>query len=585
MTGRDLDELPDPAQRWLAGQASGPASPPAVQPGYGSDYRAAPPGSGPVPGNPYAQPLPVPSPPAPSPPPLPPGGHGAPGRQPGFGEPLPPPAPGRRGGSPFRGRPAVLISALVAGLLVIGGGAYALVGADREEPAAGAGAGGTESAAPSVSPSVDRGDGKGTGRGPDEYDLNAGIKPGEAPVWLSENRTELPGPGASQYGPWRVGDVVVKAMFKEVTAYGVTDGQEKWKVALETRTCAVAPAPSANGKLVVGLKSSDSEGARCTHLQQIDLTTGKAGWKVEVPQENSYDLAVEFRLAIAGDTVSVARSAVVSGFSVTDGRKLFGTSKTGACYPAAVGGGGGKLFNVRSCPDPDDAAGKSRTMIEEADPATGAPKWSYQYDKGWNLGRIYSVDPLVVAAYHSDRKVWNITAFTADGKIRSQTESRFGVPGRCNGWGDGSGDLHGCVGAVVDADTLYIAAGKPGRDLGIDTTDEVVAVDLNNGAEKWHAAAPKGRTMWPLAVEDGKLLVYVHSGAGAAGAVAAVPVASGGDPQVVLASPDGAKGAESVFYPNLSRVAWAGGRLFLLNGRVYSPKPSEVSHAILSFGR
>ncbi|WP_158708478.1 PQQ-binding-like beta-propeller repeat protein [Streptomyces sp. NRRL S-244] len=584
MTGHDLDELPDPDQPRPAGQPAGPTPPPAVQPGYGSDYQAPAPGSGPVPGNPYAQPLPAPLPPPP------PGIHGHPGQQPGFGAPLPP-TTGGAGKGPFRGRPTLLIAALLAGLLVIGGGAYALVGKGRDKAPAGTGAGGTESATPSGSPSVDKGDGKGPGGGPDVSDLNAGIKPGEAPVWLSENRTEVPGSGTSQYGPWRVGDVVVRAMFKEVTAHAVTDGREKWKVALESPLCGVAPAPSANGKLVVGVKSGDGEGARCTHLQQIDLTTGKAGWKVEVPQENSYDTSVEFRLAIAGDTVAVARSAVVSGFSVTDGRKLFGTSKTGACYPAAVGGGGGgggggaKLINVRNCPDPNDAAGKSVTVIEEADPATGAPKWNYQYEKGWNLGRIYSVDPLVVAAYHSDRKVWNITAFTAEGKVRSQTESRFGVPGRCNGWGDGSGDLHGCAGAVVDADTLYIAAGKPGTSLGIDTTDEVVAVDLNSGAEKWHAAAPKDRAMLPLAVEDGKLLVYVQPGAKAAGAVAALPVATGGEPQVVLASPEGTKGAASVFYPNTVRLAWAGGRLFLLNGRVYSPKPSEVTHAVLSFGR
>ncbi|KOU16731.1 hypothetical protein ADK52_33470 [Streptomyces sp. WM6372] len=570
--------MPDPDQRRPAGRAADPAPPPAVQPGYGSDYRAPTPGSGPAPGNPYAQPLPAPPPP---PQPAQPGVHGRPGQQPGFGGPLPP-GPGRASRSPFRGRPAVLVAALVAGLLVIGGGVYALVGNGRDEAPAAAAA---EPATPSASPSVDKGDGKGTGGGPDVSDLNAGIKPGEAPVWLSENRTEVPGSGTSQYGPWRVGDVVVRAMFKEVTAHAVTDGRERWKVALESPLCGVAPAPSANGKLVVGLKSSDGEGARCTHLQQIDLTTGKAGWKVEVPQENSYDTAVEFRLAIAGDTVAVARSAVVSGFSVTDGRKLFGTSKTGACYPAAVGGGGATLINVRNCPDPNDPAGKSQTMIEETDPATGAPRWNHLYEKGWNLGRIYSVDPLVVAAYHSDRKVWNITAFTAEGKVRSQTESKFGVPGRCNGWGDGSGDLHGCVGAVVDADTLYIAAGKPGTSLGIDATDEVVAVDLNSGAEKWHAAAPKDRAMWPLAVEDGKLLVYVQSGPRAAGAVAALPVATGGEPQMVLPTPDGTKGAESVFYPNTVRLAWAGGRLFLLNGRVYSPKPSEVSHAILSFGR
>ncbi|MFJ3203249.1 PQQ-binding-like beta-propeller repeat protein [Streptomyces sp. NPDC086989] len=570
MTGRDFGELPEREQQGPGDRGAAAARPPAVQPGYGSDYRTAPPGSGPVPGNPYAQPLPHPY-PSPSPQP-----HTVP-------HPPLPPAPGGGSGSRFRGRAALLITALVAALLVIGGCLYAVSGAGRDEPRAPA-ANASEPAAPPVSPSVDKGDGKGTGGGPETSDLNAGIKPGEAPVWLSENMTAVPGSGARQYGPWRVGDVVVRAMFKEVTAHGVTDGREKWKVALATPLCGVPQAPSADGKLVVGIKSGDGEGARCTHLQQIDLRTGTAGWKVEVPQENSHDTAVEFGMAISADTVAVARSAVVSGFSVTDGRKLYGTSKTGACYPAAVGGGS-RLFNVRNCPDPDDATAEPRTMIEEVDPATGAAKWNHLYDKGWSLGRIHSVDPLVVAAYNSGQKAWGITVFTADGRVRSQSRPAFGVTGRCNGWGDGTDGLHGCDAAAVDGGTLYLAAGKPGSTLGVDTTDEVVAVDLDTGAERWHAAAPPGRAMWPLAVEDGKLLVYVEAGAGASAAVAALPAATGGEPQVVLQTPEGTKGAESVFFSHSVRVAWAGGRLFLLKGSVYSPEPGKVDHAILSFGR
>ncbi|MFG2709906.1 PQQ-binding-like beta-propeller repeat protein [Streptomyces goshikiensis] len=564
MTGRESGEPPAPEGQWPDGSRGAGATPPqlpSVPPGYGPGY-----------------------------------GYGHPGQPREFGPPLPPPAPGpvpaavpAPGGggggglrNPFKGRPAVLVAAVTVGLLLIGGGVYAVARGGGDEPGKPA-AKGTESATPSGSPSVDQGDGKGAGGGSEGYDPNAGIKDGEARVWFSDNKTELPGSGVQQYGPWRVGDVVVKAMFKEVTALGVADGQEKWKVSLKAPLCGVAQAPSASGKLIVGVLDNDAAGAHCTHLQQIDLATGKEGWKVEVPKENAYDSNLTLDLVVSGDTVAVARSAVMSGFSVTDGKKLFGTSKTGNCYPATFGGGA-RLIVLRNCPDPKDATAEQQVMIEELDPATGAPKWNHTYEKGWRVGRILSMDPLVVTAYVNERKIWNITAFTADGKVRSQTTSKFGIDKRCNGWGDGTNGPHYCDGAVADADTLYIAGGKPGPELGIDKTDEVVAVDLNTGREKWHAAAPEGRTIWPVAIENGKIIAYVWPGAGEAGAIVSLPT-TGGTPEVVLRSPAAAAGAQSVFYPHGVRMTWSDGRLFLLNGMVRSPEPKKVDHAVLSFAR
>lgn len=52
-----------------------------------------------------------------------------------------------------------------------------------------------------------------------------------------------------------------------------------------------------------------------------------------------------------------------------------------------------------------------------------------------------------------------------------------------------------------------------------------------------------------------------------------------------MQSPAAARGAQGVFYPHGVRIAWAGGRLFLLNGRVNSPEPRKASRAILSFGK
>lgn len=503
-------------------------------------------------------------------------GAAVPPRVPGFGPPPAPfdPRPRGRGGR-FKGRPAVVVASLVAALLVIGGGTYLTVGGDHETPAAPAG--------PSGTPSVDQGDGKGPGVGPDTYDPNAGIRPGEARVWLRDNQTEVAGAGTSQFGPWRVGDVVVKATINELTAYAVADGQEKWKLPLQTPVCGLPQAPTANGMLVVGLKESSAETSHCTDLQQIDLTTGKAGWKVRVPTENASYSALDFEMAITGDTVAVVRSTVMSGFSVSDGRKLFGTSKTNGCTPYGLAGGS-RLIVLRHCYDRSAVRVVAQPMVEELDPATGGTKWSHTYDKGWNVGRVLSVNPLVVAAYHKDKTIWNLTAFAADGKLRSQSDAGFGVSGRCNGFGNASG-FQECYAAVADADTLYIGAGKAGKTLGIEDTNQVVAVDLNTGKERWRTAEqPKGRTMWPLAVEEGRVIVYVSPGSDEAGSVVSLAPADGAS-QPVLRSPAAAAGAQRVFYAHGVRIAWSGGRLFLLNGRVYSPEPRKVTRAILSFGK
>ncbi|WP_328789402.1 outer membrane protein assembly factor BamB family protein [Streptomyces sp. NBC_00273] len=506
----------------------------------------------------------------------------APPAPPALPAPPAPPAPfapsaprsGRRRRLP---RPVAAVGAalaLLAALLLIGGGAYRLtVRGGPAQPLAG----------PSGSPSIDQGDGKGPGGGPDAYDPNAGIRAGEARVWVRDNQAEVAGSGVSQYGPWRVGDTVVSAIPSGFTGYAAADGKEKWKLPLQTPLCGVPPAPSAQGKIVVGVKESTSEGSPCTHLQQIDLATGRAGWKVPLPPENKFDTTTQFELAISGDTVVVARAAVMSGFSVTDGHKLFGTSSPNGCYPSAVAGGS-RLIGIRHCPDPNDVRAPGQAVVEELDPATGAARWSYKYAPDWTVGRVLSIDPLVIAAHHKDKKTWNLTAFAADGTVRSQSTPAFGVSGRCNGFGNASG-FQECYAVAADADSLYIGAGKPGTTLDTEVTDQVVAVDLNTGKERWRTAEqPKGRTVWPLAVEEGRVLTYVTPGNGEAGAVVSL-AATDGAAQPALQSPAAARGAQGVFYPHGVRIAWAGGRLFLLNGRVNSPEPRKASRAILSFGK
>ncbi|MFE9123674.1 PQQ-binding-like beta-propeller repeat protein [Streptomyces sp. NPDC007172] len=564
-----------------------PPAPPAGQPGYG--YPQAP---GPQPG--YGYPA------APSPQ----GGYGYPGQPPtqpnpyagtpqgGYGYPGQPPYPGQAqypgapvppqggGKNPFKGKPAMIVAAAVAGLLVIGGGVYLATsgGGDDKKPVADK----SHSALPSGSPSVDEGDGKGTGRTGSD-DINSGAKAGDARVWLHQNDTPLTQNGADQYGPWVLGDTVVKAMYKEVVGYAVADGKQKWSVPLDTAICGAPQSPTADGRIVLGVQGDNTKNAKCNQLQLIDLAAGKAGWKAPVPAEGLFDFMESFDMAISGNTVAVARDmGGASGFSLTDGKKLYGTPKTGNCSAKSFAGGA-KLIAVSPCVDADNIDAPESDLLQELDPATGKPKWSYQYAKGWTISRVYSVDPLIVYSTNKDKKTANISTFTADGKLRSSVKSKSALTANCTGLGFGVGTLQGCWGTAADADTLYMPTdGKDSGELGVGRTNDVVAIDLNTGEEKWHAAAPKGRMMQPVAVEGGKVVLYMEAGVEDAAAIASMPL-TGGTPQITLQSPSSAASTERYFFQ--PTAAWAGGRFFLMNTRVSSPKGDKKDITLLSFGK
>ncbi|MGX1238913.1 hypothetical protein RKD46_000017 [Streptomyces pseudovenezuelae] len=209
---------------------SGAPQAPPTQPGYG--YPQAP-GAQPGYGYPQAPGQPAPGPYAQQPGPYgqQPGPYGAPSgpyaqqpgpygqqpgpyAQPGYGYPQQQypgaPAPGGSGGGPFKGKPAVIIGAALAALLVVGGGIFLVTSGGDDEGKDPVAKSSGEAVRPSESAEVDQGDGKGDGREAND-DLNAGRKDGEAKVlWLTKNDVDLPRNGKNVYGPWIVGDTVVK---------------------------------------------------------------------------------------------------------------------------------------------------------------------------------------------------------------------------------------------------------------------------------------------------------------------------------------------------------------------------------------
>ncbi|MFJ7948069.1 PQQ-binding-like beta-propeller repeat protein [Streptomyces sp. NPDC096354] len=548
---------------------------PSPPPGYGSappPGQAAGPYGAPVQPGPYstpAQPGPygVPQ-PGPYNAPSQPGPYGYPSSpQPGYGHPQQsqsqqPPRPG--GGGFFRGGRGAVIGAVLAVVLLAGGGIWFATsgGDDESKPTAKAstdpGPGGTGGTGGG-------GDGKAEDRGAHDLRaeadaLNAQRRTGEAKVlWLQEGGVDLPLNGSDVYGPWIVGDTVVKGMFRTVSGYSVTDGSRKWSLRMPSSLCAAPSQPTADGKIVFGIKTGTADDAVCNSLQMVDLTTGKAGWRKTYRRQGAWDLLSDVSMAINGDTVTVGRTSRTDAFRVSDGAVLFG-ELPGNCQPFGFASGPVAIA-ATSCQTATDD--HKEQQVQRIDPVTGKVRWTYKVKKGWQIAQFYSVSPLVVSLKQEDK--WAIIVLNQDGTYRSQLvggTDEYGT--KCGGdlLTEGK-NLDNCLGVAADDRTVYLATKPPEDDLT--PTNEVVAFDLNTGQAKWKAAAPAGQTLMPIRTEGGRLLMYLAAGKNKGGGIASLPQA-GGTPQMVLRHPAAAATVERGFFD--SRVAYQNGRCILVHATI-----------------
>lgn len=439
-------------------------------------------------------------------------------------------------------------------------------GDDPKKPVAGPS---NDPKAPSGSPTVDEGDGNGDGREADS-DLNAGRKPGEAKVaWLQKNDVDLPRSGAAVEGPWFTGDLVVKAMYRGVSGYSVTDGKKKWNLELPADVCAAPNTATADGKLVLGVKDGTTDRSDCSVLQMIDLNTGKAGWKKSVKKNGTWDFLSDIGLAISGDTVTVGRTSNSNAYRVSDGKELFGNPE-GNCKPFAFAGGA-KLIAAASCRTDD--VKNPQHQVQELDPVTGKAKWTYQPARGWEVSKVYSVSPLVVRFDNEEKKQYGIAALTESGKLRSQLSPTKGdkLTVDCGGSFAVFGEkLEGCSGVAADANTFYI--GTEDDSSGTARTNKVIAFDLNTGKPKWEAPAPAERVLKPLGMEGGNVLLYMRPKYDAAGALVTIPP-TGGTPKTLLQHPESTGRIENGFFS--SKVLYQGGRSYIFSKRVSASNDKE----------
>ncbi|WP_156727002.1 outer membrane protein assembly factor BamB family protein [Streptomyces apocyni] len=582
--GQPPQQPPTPPQ----GPPPGEPGQPGGQPGYGYPQQPGP-YNQPGPYGQQPQPGPYNQPPQTGPygqqqygypqqgqPPTFPGGPGPDGTKPG-------------GGSPFKGKPAVIIGAAVAGLLVIGSGVYFLTGNDddkKQDESKKPAVEQTDDAKPSPSPSesVDKGDGDGgaASRG-DNSDLNAGSSPGDAKAWMVRNDQKIPGDGGALKNIWVEGDTVIQAGYKKVSAFGVSDGDEKWSVPLPAPVCATPNAPDADGNVVLMYENGLTSRSKCNQLMELNLKTGKAGWKKELDEGGPFDFPMgDPGITITDGTVAIARGQSHVAYAMSDGKKLFEVTRgEEKCFPKGVAGGA-KLISVSSCNTSPD----KNSQVQELDPKTGKVQWTYRSPKDWAVNKVYSTDPLVLSLKNDDKKTFTVATLTNSGTVRSQLQGggKDKFQTGCGSMFSFGGNVDGCSGVVVSDDLLYLATGDQGSATSGGRYNEIVAFSLATGKEEWRAKADSKRTVVPLAMEGKSLIGYVEANYREAGQVVRFG-ADGGKPETVLKHPAGAASAESSMGIG-GQMTYADERIYMTPSRLRAKKSGDEEAArMLAFGK
>jgi hypothetical protein len=165
---------------------------------------------------------------------------------------------------------------------------------------------------------------------------------------------------------------------------------------------------------------------------------------------------------------------------------------------------------------------------------------------------------MVVYSTNEDDKKYNIASFKDNS---SSVRAEVGVDGLDTGCGASfsflTRNLDGCQGIAADASTLYMPTkGKTGG------ANEVVAISLTSGKERWRAKSPEDQSLMPLKVENGSVVAYMEASyGGSAGRVVSIAASGSHTPKTLLQNPAGTAEIESGFYSK--DVAWTGGRFYL----------------------
>ncbi|GAA3885089.1 PQQ-binding-like beta-propeller repeat protein [Streptomyces lacrimifluminis] len=531
-----------------------PNQPPQPPPGYGY------PQAGP---NPYAQ--------QPQPPQGPPG-YGCP-QQPQPAYPTQPPTPTRK----LNAQAVIIVSAVAAIALIIGGGVWYSSSKDGRSDAKNTGSGTTGGTTEGTT------GGSGGSGGTDKAPANTASKVlfqlPEPAVGADENSVTV-------VGSWLTDTVYAKSGRAEIVGYDPVKGTKLWTVPLPGPVCAASRHTTADDKTAILYEpanpTKDKPYNGCSQVAAIDLVAGKKLWTRTV---KSGDQAINLdNVTVSANTVAVGSTSGGAAFDIT-GKSLWAPKPTDSCYDAGYGGGE-KLVAVRKC----GAYDARQLNIQTIDPVSGKVLSEYAMAKGIEYASIVSTNPLVVAAdiNRSAGDGSGISDFFSIDNKTGQLRTKISAPGdRYAATCKGVTKIEYCTQLAVGNDRLYLPTEEHDGTGEYSRTNEIVAFDLATGRQDGgRADAGEGYTIAPLTMDDGNVIAYKSPPYDKGGQI--VSIDGGSFEQTKLMENPATKSVrqvESSMRPEYAELIYADGRLYM--SQVYARKPSttgETRYLAIAYG-
>ncbi|RCH65825.1 hypothetical protein DT019_25580 [Streptomyces sp. SDr-06] len=552
-----------------------PAGPPSTPPppayGYpqapGTLPPAAPPGYG-YPQNPQQQP-----------------GYGYPG-QPGpagYGYPAQPPtqpmqpqpgmpgAPGPGGGKKLNAQLTIIIAAVVAVALIVGGGIWYATKDNGKSDAKSGDSGGAKGDA----------GGSATGGGGKE----------KAPANTSAKVLfQTPQPKVTDltavHGSWLTDKVYAKSGVKEIVGYDPAKGTQLWKLPLTGNVCQSTAHVSADGKTAFAFETQENGAkyASCTEVAGLDLNTGKLLWQADIKGANG-DRKTRFdEVTLGAGTVAAGGLDGGAAWDLNTGKELWKPTTTADQCKDVGYGGGDALVAVRKCGDYQ----KPTINIQPLDPKTGQPASTYKMMPGIQYAHIVSTSPLVLAADVGDSAGdgSGISDFFSVDAKSGKLLARIPAPGDKYAASCDSTSVEKCTMVTAGNGKLYVPTEQhenAGGSGSIGRTNEIVAFDLATGRPvPGKADAGDGYTLYPMRMDGNNVIAYKDAPYDKGTQVVSI---DGGSLKSTLLLENPAdravRDAITSFSPKYSEMRYGNGRLYL--GAVLLSKPYSASDADKKF--
>ena len=565
-----------------------PQHPPAAPqgPGYGYPQQPGPYGYPQQPG-PYGQPHQ----PGPYGQPHQPGAYGQPHQPgayppPGYGYPQPPtmpmqPQPGNDG---RKKQLAIIVSAVTAIALIIGGGVwYASTGTDNGKKTTADGNEGKKGKNKDGKNGDDE-DGSGNGSSGGTEKAPADVR---SRLAFQVPAPELPKGGTSvdTSGSWLTDTVYAKSGIAEIVGYDRAKGTEKWTIDLPGPVCSATPHVTDDNKTAVVHKPAmptKKDPQACNQVALIDLEAGKKLWS---KSGDSGTMPISFNnVTISGTTVAAGSTSGGVAWEIPSGKELWKPKLADSCYDAGYGGGE-KLVAVRKCGPYDNR----QLHIQTIDPKTGNVLSEYKMDEGISYAAIVSTNPLVVAADVGDSAGdgSGISDFFSIDNKTGKLRRRISAPGdeygaRC----DTIYKMEKCTGLTVGNDRIHIETEE--HESGGDSygrTNEVVALDLETGKQTGQRAdAGDGYQITPLRMDGGNVIAYKRGPYDKGGQIVSIDGQTF-EQTTLMENPDtkSVRDAERRMLPTSAEILYSQGSLYMSKTYASDFSVNDRNYHVIAF--